>query len=88
VTIIDDVDHRSLRFVGAHEIRVLLAGGISRQRVYQLTSRPDFPAPVADLAMGKVWLAEDVEAWIRSWREVSLGSCPPARQSGGLDRDL
>jgi prophage regulatory protein len=82
VTIIDVVNDRSLRFVGAHEIRVMLAGGISRQRVYQLTSRPDFPTPVADLAMGKVWLAEDVEAWIRSSREVSLGACPPVRQSG------
>jgi prophage regulatory protein len=53
----------SLRLVGAHEIRVWL-GGVSRQRVYQLTSRDDFPPPVADLAQGKVWLAADVEAWI------------------------
>jgi predicted DNA-binding transcriptional regulator AlpA len=52
-----------LRLVGAHEIRVRL-GGVSRQRVYQLTSRPDFPAPVADLAQGKVWLVDDVDAWI------------------------
>ncbi|WP_111650427.1 helix-turn-helix transcriptional regulator [Actinoplanes lutulentus] len=49
--------------MGAHEIRVRL-GGISRQRVYQLASRADFPAPVANLAQGKVWLTSDVEAWI------------------------
>jgi predicted DNA-binding transcriptional regulator AlpA len=49
--------------VGAHEIRIRL-GGISRQRVYQLTSRRDFPKPMADLAQGKVWLAAEVEAWI------------------------
>jgi prophage regulatory protein len=53
--------------MGAHEIRIRL-GGISRQRVYQLTSRRDFPTPVADLVQGKVWLTEDVEAWIASRR--------------------
>jgi prophage regulatory protein len=58
---------KSTRLVGAHEIRVLL-GGVSRQRVYQLTSRPDFPEPVADLAQGKVWLAADVDAWISNRR--------------------
>ncbi|WP_203790399.1 helix-turn-helix transcriptional regulator [Paractinoplanes rishiriensis] len=58
---------RSLRLMGAHEIRVRL-GGISRQRVYQITSRADFPAPAADLVQGKVWLAGDVEAWITAKR--------------------
>jgi prophage regulatory protein len=52
-----------LRLLGAHEIR-LRVGGVSRQRVYQITSRPDFPPPVADLAQGRIWLADDVEAWI------------------------
>jgi predicted DNA-binding transcriptional regulator AlpA len=52
-----------MRLMGAHEIRVRL-GGISRQRVYQLTTRNDFPEPVAGLARGKIWLADDVEAWI------------------------
>ncbi|WP_407653457.1 hypothetical protein [Actinoplanes oblitus] len=33
---------------GAHETRGRL-GGVSRQRVYQNTSRGDFPKPVADL---------------------------------------
>lgn len=55
------------RLVGAHEIRVRF-GGISRQRTYQLTSRPDFPKPVADLQQGKVWDAADVEAWIAAHR--------------------
>ncbi|BFU44196.1 helix-turn-helix transcriptional regulator [Krasilnikovia sp. MM14-A1004] len=58
---------KKLNLMGAHEIRVRL-GGISRQRAYQLTSRRDFPAPVAELAMGNVWLAEDVEAWIKERR--------------------
>ncbi|GIE28521.1 hypothetical protein Ait01nite_015660 [Actinoplanes italicus] len=54
---------KQLRLVGAHEIRIRL-GGVSRQRAYQITSRADFPKPIADLVQGKVWLAEDVEAWM------------------------
>ena len=53
--------------MGAHEIRIRL-GGVSRQRAYQITSRTDFPKPVADLAQGKVWLADDVEAWMKVHR--------------------
>ncbi|WP_433369379.1 helix-turn-helix transcriptional regulator [Actinoplanes sp. CA-142083] len=49
--------------VGAHEIRIRL-GGVSRQRVHQITHYSHFPKPVADLEQGKVWRAEDVEAWI------------------------
>ena len=56
-----------MRLVGTHEIRAIL-GGVSRQRVHQLTSRADFPAPVADLALGKVWSAEDVEVWNKTRR--------------------
>jgi predicted DNA-binding transcriptional regulator AlpA len=53
--------------MGTHEIRVRL-GGISRQRAYELTMRRSFPEPVADLAQGKVWLADDVERWIAEHR--------------------
>jgi prophage regulatory protein len=53
--------------MGADEIRVRL-GGIGRQRVYQITSRPDFPKPAADLVQGNVWLAGDVDAWITAKR--------------------
>ncbi|MBM0228878.1 MULTISPECIES: DNA-binding protein [Micromonospora] len=58
---------KKLRLVGSAEIRVLL-GGVSRQRVYQITNRRDFPEPVAKLEMGNVWLAEDVEKWITEKR--------------------
>ena len=51
---------RRLRLVGTQEIQVRL-GGVSRQRVYQLTRRADFPQPIAELAQGSVWLAEDVD---------------------------
>ena len=53
--------------MGAAEIGVRL-GGLSRQRVQQIVSRPDFPAPEHDLAMGKVWATKAVEAWIRAHR--------------------
>lgn len=59
--------------MGAHEIRARL-GNISRQRVYALTSHPKFPAPVAELGQGKVWLAADVERWIKERRPGQDGS--------------
>jgi prophage regulatory protein len=43
-------------------------GGISKQRVYELTMRKNFPDPVAELAQGKVWLADEVEKWIAEHR--------------------
>lgn len=52
-----DMDH----LVGAQEIGRLFRVG--RQRVQQLTSRDDFPEPVVELAMGKVWSTEDVRRW-------------------------
>ena len=48
--------------MGSFEIQQRLK--ISRQRTYQLVNRRDFPAPKWTLAMGQVWDAADVEAWI------------------------
>ena len=48
--------------VGAAEIAEML-GGLSRQRVSQLTTDEEFPAPIARLAMGSVWRYDDVKAW-------------------------
>jgi prophage regulatory protein len=50
------------KLVGAAEIGQML-GGISRQRVYQLTAKDDFPAPLEILSTGKVWAYEDVKAY-------------------------
>jgi prophage regulatory protein len=58
-----------IRLMGAHEIRMRL-GGISRQRVYQITNRSDFPKPTADLAQGKIWLTGAVETWIEQHRHT------------------
>jgi len=62
---------RQVRLVGTQEIRVRL-GGISRQRVHQITTRADFPAPIADLGQGRVWLADDVDAWIARRRRPAV----------------
>ncbi|GAA3348713.1 hypothetical protein GCM10020358_68190 [Amorphoplanes nipponensis] len=67
---------RSIRLLGAHEIRIRL-GGVSRQRTYQITCRDDFPRPVADLAQGKVWFAEDVDDWIRTHRQHQAAVAEP-----------
>jgi len=50
--------------VGSAEIGRLL--GVSRQRVQQLISRDDFPAPEVVLDMGKVWKREAVIAWAKA----------------------
>lgn len=52
--------------MGSREIEQRL--GVSRQRVFQLAARADWPAPYDELAMGKVWRKEDIEAWIREHR--------------------
>jgi prophage regulatory protein len=50
--------------MGAAEIAELL--GVSRQRVDAIVrSDPEFPAPVAQLAAGRIWLKADVEYWAR-----------------------
>jgi prophage regulatory protein len=54
---------RTTRLVGAQEIGRML--NVNRQRVNQLAATTEFPAPLAVLAMGKVWAANDVEAWAK-----------------------
>ncbi|WP_091068370.1 hypothetical protein [Micromonospora humi] len=62
-----------MELVGAAEIRLML-GGISKQRVYVITSHRNFPEPVADLVQGKVWLKSDVQKWIKEHRpELASG---------------
>lgn len=66
--------------MGAREIEDRL--GVSRQRVYQLARRADFPEPYDEVAMGKLWRIEDIENWIAEHRpalhdtEVSHGETP------------
>jgi predicted DNA-binding transcriptional regulator AlpA len=52
------------RLVGAAEIADLL--GVSRQRVNELArTSQEFPSPVAELAAGRIWERESIEAWAR-----------------------
>ena len=57
----------TIRLVGAQEIRSMLAP-IKRRRMYKLARRAGFPAPTATLAQGKVWRADEIEAWIATHR--------------------
>src|SRR6476620_10685781 len=57
--------------LGNAELGKLL--GVSRQRVSQLVTKDDFPAPRAVLIMGSVWTLDDVVAWAdRSGRTLNL----------------
>ena len=60
-------DRRHLpRLMGQQEIRDRL--GYSRQHTAVIIGAKGFPDPVYELAMGRIWLAEDVEEWIRTHR--------------------
>ncbi|WFE35593.1 AlpA family phage regulatory protein [Micromonospora sp. WMMD975] len=52
--------------MASREVRDLL--GVSRTRAYQITNSKTFPDPVAVLSVGRIWLTEDVERWIRDHR--------------------
>ena len=47
--------------------------GYSRGYTSGLINAKGFPDPVYVLAMGRIWLAEDVEAWIREHRPELAG---------------
>jgi len=52
-------------YVGVTEIARLL--GVSRQRVAQLRTRDDFPAPIAELAAGPVWTRSSLNHFVEGW---------------------
>lgn len=51
--------------VGAPEAAALL--GVSRQRVHQLATREDFPAPLARLGAGSVWDGAAIRSFNERW---------------------
>jgi prophage regulatory protein len=60
-------DRRKLpRLMGQQEIRERL--GYSRQHTAMLIGQKGFPDPAYVLGMGRIWLAEEVEAWIAEHR--------------------
>ena len=64
----DLVEREEIRLYGTAEIADRLA--VTPARVNQITDsvKLEFPRPLARLRMGQVWLAQDVEAWIREHR--------------------
>ena len=54
--------------------------GWDKRRVITYIDRGSFPEPLTSLAMGRVWLREDVEAFAREWhaRMASSRSGRPA----------
>jgi hypothetical protein len=61
----------SFRLAGLAEVAQLL--GATKRTASRYTALPDFPEPVARLAMGPVWLAEDIEAWARQRGPIRPG---------------
>lgn len=51
--------------MGIAEIAKLL--DVSKQRVFQLMKRTDFPAPFAKLACGNIWRKGDLSTFMDSW---------------------
>jgi len=64
----DYVRVAELMLMGISELKVRL-GGVSRQRVDQVTRRADFPRPCAELAQGRIWLGQDVERWFEQRKD-------------------
>jgi hypothetical protein len=64
------------RLAGVAEVAGLK--GVSRQRGGRITKHPDFPEPVQVLAMGPVWLEEDVRQYLATPRKA--GRRPKSQQ--------
>jgi hypothetical protein len=58
--------------------------GVSRQRVSELRTREDFPAPVAELAAGPVWASSSLRRFLATW-ERKPGR-PLKTRTGGARR--
>jgi hypothetical protein len=51
--------------VGLAEVAELLA--VSKQRVFQLRNRADFPKPMVELASGPVWTRDSLNRFLEGW---------------------
>ncbi|HXF72238.1 MAG TPA: helix-turn-helix domain-containing protein [Actinomycetota bacterium] len=60
-----DLEEPQDTYLGVSEVARLL--GVSKQRVSELRSRPDFPAPVAELASGPLWRGSQLRRFVESW---------------------
>jgi len=60
-----------LRLAGIAEVAEML--GVSRRTAARYANRSEFPAPVARLRAGPVWLADDIEAWAQGVPQPQRG---------------
>jgi hypothetical protein len=58
---------------------------VSATRTIQIADRPDFPPPLDELSVGKIWALDDVIAWAeRTGRTLKLDELGgPAVGAGG-----
>jgi hypothetical protein len=47
--------------------------GVSKQRVYEIREKPEFPLPVARLASGPVWARSMLTRFISEWPRKRTG---------------
>jgi hypothetical protein len=69
---------RMWNLLGAAEIAERL--GVTTSRVRQLEQRPDFPNPALVLAGGRIYRAEDIDAFDRAWDRTP--GRPPRKPAG------
>ena len=62
------------RLAGVAEIAALR--GVTRQRAGRMTNQPGFPEPVQVLAMGPVWLEQDVIDYLAAPRKAGRPKNP------------
>jgi hypothetical protein len=61
--------------------------GVTRQRASRLAKRPDFPAPIAELAAGPVWAAPTVERFLDAWRRTPGRPAKEVVDADAAERD-
>lgn len=62
-----------IRVVAAAEVAGMLGVGVARVHALVKNDRT-FPTPLAELRVGKIWDAEDVEAWMRATGRSKAGT--------------
>jgi hypothetical protein len=67
--------------VGVAELAEQL--GVSRQRAWTVTGRPDFPEPVARLKATPVWTADSVRRFLETWPRKAGRPAAGTRQQAG-----
>ena len=56
-----DPTHIGPEVVAIAEMAQML--GVGTNRTWQLTKHPDFPAPIAELSVGRIWRTSEIQRW-------------------------